>query len=332
MPDEGNTQNNDTQNNNDNQNNDNQDNQQSGNNSSSKTVVIACDTNNDNDQKCQDTVAKIIEQGGYKVEKLPIGPNEYATYSYGGNAKGKLGVYLMAASLVSYLDAADAGFDYNVFGIRGDVTEWTDEEWKTKKIPKDHHGDCPASLCDKWEGKTYPELNEAFKGKCEAVPGETCEKLGQNILTALGGGTVGGTSAGSGGGAQIKDKTFEKCIRRICAATDSIFLVENNAAVLFPYTDWMAFTLRQKISAIKSNEIDPNIFTIEYGNDGFYNKVSIAWGGATLPERYEVKTFKDEKDNQDDKNSSANDEDNQETVKRLPKNKKYQQVLPLKIF
>ena len=54
----------------------------------------------------------------------------------------------------------------------------------------------------------------------------------------------------------------------------------------------MAFTLRQKISAIKSNEIDPNVFTIEYGNDGFYNKVTIAWGGNTLPQRFAKDTNK----------------------------------------
>lgn len=92
--------------------------------------------------------------------------------------------------------------------------------------------------------------------------------------------------------AQIKDKTFEKCIRRICAATDSIFLVENNAAVLFPYTDWMAFTLSAKIQTIKANQIDPDIFEIEYNTEGFYNKVT-AWYGEDIeiPERY----IKDEK-------------------------------------
>ena len=58
-----------------------------------------------------------------------------------------------------------------------------------------------------------------------------------------------------------------------------------NALTKLPYTDWMAFTLRQKINTIKSNDIDPDVFSIEYGTDGFYNKVSIAWGGTELPER-----------------------------------------------
>ena len=75
-------------------------------------------------------------------------------------------------------------------------------------------------------------------------------------------------------------------MRRICAATDSIFLVENNAALLFPYTDWFALTLREKLQAILPNKIDPNVFSIEYNTAGFYNKVTIAWGGETLPERF----------------------------------------------
>ena len=90
----------------------------------------------------------------------------------------------------------------------------------------------------------------------------------------------------SSGGAQIKDKTFEQCIRRICSATDSVFLVENNVAVLFPYTDWLAFTLKEKISTIQAKEIDPDVFSIDYNTQGFYNKVTVAWGGAQLPERF----------------------------------------------
>lgn len=254
-----------------------------------KTIVLGCDSNGVNDSQCQQTVADALQQAGYTVENLGIAPGPFADYSYSDKAKGKIGVYLMAASLVSFLDAGAANFDYNVFGIRGDVSDWGKEDgFNTKGVPKDHHGDCTMPECDKYQGKTYPELNEIYKGKCVAVPGETPEILAQNIIAALGGEYNGtnGTVVSSSGGAQIKDKTFEKCIRRICAATDSIFLVENNAAVLFPYTDWMAFTLRQKISTIKKNEIDPKVFSMEYGNDGFYNKVSIAWGGATLPERF----------------------------------------------
>lgn len=286
MPED--NQNNNNQNNTNDQNNTNNQNNATGGGATSKQVILGCDSNGVDDAGCQATVKSVLEGGGYQVEALSIGPNAFASYSYSENAKGKNGVFLIAASLVAYLDAAKANFDFNVMGIRGDVTPWgTEEGFKSKGVPKDHHGDCILPECDTYQGKTYPELNQIHQGKVQAVPGETPQKLGENILAALNGGGVGSTGGGnSGGGAQIKDKTFERCLRRVCAATDSIFIVESNAAVLFPYVDWMAFTLRQKINTIKSDEIDPNIFSMEYGNDGFYNKVTIAWGGATLPERF----------------------------------------------
>ncbi len=289
MPEDA-TQQNSTQNSDQNGNqNNNQGNNQQQNANQNKPIVLGCDSNGNN-RECQDFVYNALTQAGYQVEKLDIAPGPFADYSYKSEAKGKIGVYLMAGSLVSYLDAADANFDYNVFGIRGEISEslGMPDGFAKNKVPPDHDG-CAHPKCGEYGNKyTYPELNEMYKGKCVAVPGKDNEELAQNIIAALGGQYSGANPGGtvSGGGAQIKDKTFEKCIRRICAATDSIFLVENNAAVLFPYTDWMAFTLRQKISTIKKNEIDPKVFSMEYGNDGFYNKVSIAWGGATLPERF----------------------------------------------
>lgn len=262
--------------------------------SNSKQIVLGCDSNGNN-KACQDTVAQALERAGYQVEKLTIGPSPFANYSYGHNGaqpKGKIGVYLMAGSLVSYVDAADAYFDYNVFGIRGDISEFGKENvFSREKVPPDHDG-CSHPKCSEYGNKkSYPELNDIYKGKCIAVPGETHEELAQNIITALGGQYSGsGETVSSSGGAQIKDTTFEECIRRICAATDSVFLVENNAAVLFPYTDWLAFTLRQKISTISQKEIDPNIFTTEYNNDGFYNKVTVTWGDSEPTNRFNSKT------------------------------------------
>ena len=294
MPSGDTSQNNNQNNNQNNQNNNQNDNQNNTGQlvSQSKEVILGCDRNQVDDAGCQNKVKSVLEQGGYKVQNLNIDPNAFATYSYTGDAKGKIGVYLMAGSLISYLDAASGNFDYNILGIRGDVSSLgTKNGFQTKGVPKDHHGDCTIPECDQHQGKTYPQLNEIYKDRCMAVPGETPEKLGQNILAAIQGkGFSGGGGAqstvSSGGGAQIKDTTFEHCIRRICAATDSIFIVDNNIAVLFPYTDWMAFTLRQKIDTISKKEIDPDVFSINYNNDGFYNKVSIAWGGVSLPERF----------------------------------------------
>ena len=52
-------------------------------------VVLGCDTNNSNDQKYLDTVGQLIEQAGHTVEKLSIGPNYFANYSWNGDTKGK---------------------------------------------------------------------------------------------------------------------------------------------------------------------------------------------------------------------------------------------------
>lgn len=124
----------------------------------------------------------------------------------------------------------------------------------------------------------WVDQNSQYVSVCA---GNSPEELAQNICSGScgGGSSSGGTStSSSSGGAQIKDKTFEDCIRRICAATDSVFLVENNAAVLFPYTDWMAFTLRHQIKQIKAKDMDPDLFEIDYNTDGFYNKVTVVWG------------------------------------------------------
>ena len=154
------------------------------------SIVLGCDSNGVNDKECQNTVAKILEKAGYTVKKLPIAPGPFANYSYSSEAKGKIGVYLMAGSLVSFLDGANSNFDCCYFGIRGDVSEYGKEKgFNSKGVPKDKHGDCPASLCDKWAGKTFPELNEAFRGKSQATYGATHEELGNNLASIISGGS-----------------------------------------------------------------------------------------------------------------------------------------------
>lgn len=120
-----------------------------------------------------------------------------------------------------------------------------------------------------------------FCGKC----GDELDGTHRSKLIPADGAISDSSSSTSGSGAQIKDKTFEDCIRRICAATDSIFVIENNAAVLFPYTDWLAFTLYKDLSVIKSEDIDPEIYEAEFNIDSVYNKVTAVWGDAELPER-----------------------------------------------
>lgn len=156
------------------------------------TVILGCDTNSSNDSKCQNTVAKVLEKAGHKVEKLSIGPNSFASYSYSGKAKGKIGVFLIASGITAIADlySGNTNFKYAYFGIRGDLKQprlSTMNDFKTSPISKDKHGDCTPAICNKLAGKTYPQMNEITKSKCIAVFGTTCQELGDNIVKAMGG-------------------------------------------------------------------------------------------------------------------------------------------------
>lgn len=302
---------------------DNQNQQQQNNNSgigatSGKKIVVGIDTGTDDggvtDGKYRDAVADGLKGCGNEVITTQVGPNQ-ETYMQGHGAD--MAVFLCngvaPATMWSFVNAIKAGsLPYTIFALEGwygsdpNGTLASMENVRAVAFEPEHDAgqfmdasSIAQMQADANGAKTigeWADMNSQYFSLCYA---KTPEEMAQNICSGnCGGGGSSGSVVGSGGGAQIKDKTFEKCIRRICAATDSVFLVENNAAVLFPYTDWMAFTLRQKINTIKSDEIDPNIFSIEYGNDGFYNKVSIAWGGATLPERFETKTFKEDSEDE----------------------------------
>ena len=293
---------------------DNQNQQQQNNNSgigatSGKKIVVGIDTGTDDggvtDGQYRDAVANGLKGCGNEVVTTQVGPNQ-ETYMQGHGAD--MAVFLCngvaPATMWSFVNAIKAGsLPYTIFALEGwygsDPNGTLASMENVRAVPFEPEHDAGQFMdassiaqmqADANGAKTigeWADMNSQYFSLCYA---KTPEEMAQNICSGTcGGGGSSGSSVGSGGGAQIKDKTFEKCIRRICAATDSIFLVENNAAVLFPYTDWMALTLRQKINAIKSDEIDPAVFSIDYGNEGFYNKVSIAWGGGTLPERFPSK-------------------------------------------
>lgn len=173
------------------------------------TVILGCDRNNGSDSTWQNTVAKTLEKAGHTVEKLSIGPNAFATYSYSSKAKGKIGIFLIAAGLTALCDLYDGNtsFKYAYFGIRGDIGNGISSmnDFNTKGIHKDHHGDCISKSCNPFNGKTFPEINKITKAKCQAVYGGSPEEMGKNILTAMGGGTPSEESSGESAGSTIKD-------------------------------------------------------------------------------------------------------------------------------
>lgn len=263
------------------------------------TICVGSDRNNEaEDQKNMENLGKLLEDCGNKVVLTCVDPNQ-EMYMKGKGADYNVFICngVGAATIWSFVRAIESGsLPFTIFAFAGwlsDVNSTLESEESCASVPYDPEHDADqfmtsesiAQMIEDGEGATT--VGEFFQKKSQYTAmcwAKTVEEMAQKICSgACGGGS--GTTTTQSGGAQIKDITFERCIRRICAATDSIFIVESNAAVLFPYTDWMAFTLRQKINTIKSNDIDPDIFSIEYGTDGFYNKVSIAWGGTELPER-----------------------------------------------
>lgn len=167
-------------------------------NNKGKTIVVAADSNNENDGQYLGTVCSKLESAGYDVINLGIGPGYFSDYDYSSSSSGKVGVYIMAASTVSIADGIDGSgnFDYYVFCIRGDiegsraVPEWDSRTWG-------YDDDC-TSICDRWVGHTGAEIAQMARdsGHGDVVKGSSPEELANAVLAAVNGesGVSGGTS------------------------------------------------------------------------------------------------------------------------------------------
>lgn len=182
------------------------------------TVVIGCDTNNGNDSKFQNAVAKILNKQGHKTEKLSIGPTPFGSIGYKSSVKGKIGVYIMAASLTSVSDLSSSGwqFKYTYFLIRGDIEGGrikSVNDFNSKSIHKDPEGDCLAAACDRWNGKTYPEINKEIKSKGMVLyGGATGEEMATNLVKAMGGEVDSGSDSNNSSGSASSAK---ECIQKL---------------------------------------------------------------------------------------------------------------------
>lgn len=172
------------------------------------SVVLGCDINASNDAEVQNYVAKKLESAGHSVEKLEIAPNPFASYSYSSKAKGKIGVYIIADGIFSIADLTfgNTSFKYGYFIIRGDLGRprmKSRSDFENNPIGRDP--DC-TSICDKIAGKSYAQMNEICKSKCQIVFGTTKEEMADELLKAMGGGT---SSSKSSSGSSIKNAIKE---------------------------------------------------------------------------------------------------------------------------
>lgn len=166
-------------------------------NNKGKTVVVACDINDENDGTVLGTTCATLEAAGYNVINLGIGPGYFSSYDYSSASAGKVGVYLMAGSTVSIADAIDGSgnFDYYVFGLRGDLGLRSTTEFDTKPWGADD--DCTA-ICDRWVGHTGAEIAQMARdsGKGDVVVGNNAQEIANAVLAAVNGesGSSGGTT------------------------------------------------------------------------------------------------------------------------------------------
>ena len=239
-------------------------------------------------------VAKAIQAEGFTVETGVTGPNAEALRNQGTVKPPTKLVFICNGGIAGQtygsfaLDYSD-GMCFTIIAFDNYRTHFdttTEKGLKEMELVSEHDsgGFATSEIAQDIKGHTTCSYQQKYPQVFAFVTDETsAENLGKKIAhgeytCGEGDGMVGSGTTSSGGSAQVRDKTFERCIRRICAATDSIFLVENNAAVLFPYVDWMAFTLRHKIGQISAKDMDPDLFEIDYTTDGFYNKVTVVWG------------------------------------------------------
>jgi len=183
--------------------------------SKGKTIVVGCDINDHNDAKIQNAIISALNNAGYQTERLPIGPNYFANYSYHGARKGKVGVYIIAAgtyAIADYYYGACKGttFDRAIFPIRGDISSQPggrEPGFSTRPIGADP--DCPSWLCSHIRGLTFPQMNEKLKDRVTIVGGSTIEQIAQNVVTACNGGSPGASGDGNSGNTVSADSVFK---------------------------------------------------------------------------------------------------------------------------
>ena len=270
-------------------------------------IVLGCDSNGVNDAGCRDTVARILTNAGHKVEKLAIAPGPFASYSYQTKAKGKIGIYLIAAGTNSISDLYYGGtyFDYAYFGIRGDISSQPagrEPGFSTRPIGKDP--DC-SSYCNKIAGLTFAQMNNKLKDRLQIVGGSSPEEIGNNLVSAIGGGggTAGGSSSSSSSASKDSsvspllqgDMTFEELVGEICNGIDLLFLPKRTTIVVDDFQSIYAEAkyLREHNNKLVKDEnvnlwqLEEDSYEMEVNQHGFYNTVYVQYKNGTVMESFD---------------------------------------------
>lgn len=262
-------------------------------------VVLGCDINT-NDKEYQSTVAQVLEQAGHKVEKLNIEPNAFALYSYDSSkAKGKVGIYLIAAGTYSIGDATygNTFFDYNYFGIRPEASpNWDVDDWDKKPIGSDP--DAQGGVTDKIAGHTFKEINEIVKARSMCVTGRDATEMGNNLVAAMngqgfsGGITNNASNGVSSGGVAVKipDVTFYGLIKQIIGAIDGAFIIANNMAYLLAFEKFFKYRddNNKDIVKIEPSDVIHNTLKKNWSTAGYYNAVEVTYSDGIMTYKHDA--------------------------------------------
>lgn len=273
------------------------------------TIVLGCDRNGVHDAQDRDIVYHCLKQAGFTVEKLPIHPTPFGSYGYSKQAEGKIGVYMMAASLVSVTDLASSGwkFKYTYFIIRKlpGLMMQSQNDFNSKPIHKDDDGDCTNSYCDKWQGKTYPQINNIIGGKGKVFFAPTPAEGGATLVSLLQGQDIsatgssfGSSQAGSGSNTSPLlqgDMTFEELVGEICNGIDLMFLCKRSTVVvtdfetIFAEAKYLRDNYNSSVKGENINlwQIEEDSFELNVNQHGFYNTVYVKYKNGTVKESFD---------------------------------------------
>ena len=152
-----------------------------------KPIVIGADKNTlGSDRLWSNAAIEKLRNAGWSIEDIGIGPTQFSHYDWHGASKGKIGIFIIAASTVAVADAmSHHGFDYVIFGIRGDIpgtraiTGWDTVRWG-------RDDDCN-SVCNGWAGLTSQQISDKMGSHGCLVPGNNPTEMANNILAAVNG-------------------------------------------------------------------------------------------------------------------------------------------------
>lgn len=245
------------------------------------TIVLGCDKNGYHDKECQDTVAKLLENAGHKVEKLAIHPNTFANASYKKSSKGKIGVFLHAAGTYSIADLyyGKTYFKYAYSAIRGDIPSQKagrEPGFSTLKIGKDP--DC-TSICSKIAGLTFKQMNEKLKDKIHIVGGSTPTEIGNNLVKAMGG------NANSSSSSSDSATSIKEALRDVLSGWDGDVecFIRNDTVYIQKISD----PSTAKLSLIESKDIFYDSVTVTDVNPSTVNHLEVEY-------RNQIITIEDE--------------------------------------